>query len=91
MIRRPDRRQSTDDRTAPPRHGELVQHNGPTAPPRPRCDLCGEQIGIYEPLVVGSRLDARRTSFAAEPELFQTDATWYHDECSQHMDSSGPQ
>jgi hypothetical protein len=91
VIRRHDRRQPTDDRTAPPRHRELVKQNAPAAPPRPRCKLCGEQIGIYEPLVVHSWQDARRTSFAAEPELLQTDATWYHDECSQRMGTSGAQ
>jgi hypothetical protein len=91
VIRRHDARQPTDDRAAPPRHRELVKQNAPTALPRPRCELCGEQIGIYEALVVRSQQDARRTSFAAEPDLLQSDATWYHDECSQHMGSSGAQ
>jgi hypothetical protein len=46
----------------------------------PHCELCGEVIGVYEPLVriVDGRL--RRTSRAAEPELAAGDDC-YHDSC----------
>jgi len=86
VIRRHDRRHTTDDQTATRRHGDLLQHNGPAGPPRPRCELCGEPIGIYEPLVIRFLDGAHRTSFAAEPELLQTEETCYHGECSQRLD-----
>jgi hypothetical protein len=34
-----------------------------------RCDLCGEPLGVYEPLVEVDGERVRRTSRAASPEL----------------------
>jgi hypothetical protein len=46
-----------------------------------RCQICGEAIGVYEPLVVRLGDRARTTSRAAEPDLKATDAPCYHRDC----------
>jgi hypothetical protein len=45
------------------------------------CHRCGEQIGVYEPLVVVTRAGARTTSRAAEPGLEASAGTYYHRDC----------
>ena len=48
----------------------------------PRCEHCGEVIGVYERLVHVSGNTARETSRAAEPELSQKPAgAYYHAGC----------
>ena len=52
---------------------------------RPRCEYCGDVIGVYERFVaVSSDTIARETSRAAEPNLAATPgASWYHKACYQ--------
>lgn len=47
----------------------------------PKCVLCGEAIGVYEPLthVLGDL--ARRTSRGAEPEVCSSHGACYHARC----------
>ena len=45
------------------------------------CEVCGDVIGVYEPLVMRTIDDERMTSRAAEPELRASDAAYYHREC----------
>lgn len=45
------------------------------------CEVCGETIGVYEPLVVYTGAGARTTSRAAEPELKATGSFAYHRGC----------
>jgi hypothetical protein len=49
------------------------------------CRLCGEVIGVYEPLVACESSHTRTTSRAAEPGLQAQDGTYYHRTCfSEH-------
>jgi hypothetical protein len=48
---------------------------------RLRCELCGEVIGVYEPLVVCSGQHVRTTSRAAEPDLKAGGSAHYHHDC----------
>jgi hypothetical protein len=45
------------------------------------CQLCGEVIGVYEPLVVCQSSHSRTTSRAAEPDLCTQDGAHYHRAC----------
>jgi hypothetical protein len=48
----------------------------------PRCDRCGEVIGVYEPAVVVAADGAsRETSVAAAPGLVTTAKGRYHRTC----------
>jgi hypothetical protein len=49
----------------------------------PRCQRCGEIIGVYEPLVVGGASSWRTTSLAAEPELEDADVSRLHLACAE--------
>lgn len=49
----------------------------------PRCDRCGDVIGVYDPLVHVAGETARRTSRAAEPDVVTIAGRVYHDECYQ--------
>jgi hypothetical protein len=49
--------------------------------PRPRCLHCADIIGAYEPMVLETPHGARRTSLAAEPELYGSDAPCFHRAC----------
>lgn len=51
------------------------------------CELCGEVIGVYEPLVVCERSYARTTSLAAEPGLRARDGAYSHRACFSQCDS----
>lgn len=46
-----------------------------------RCNHCQEVIGVYEPLILVVRCEARETSRAAEPSLGSEDAEHYHAAC----------
>ena len=45
------------------------------------CALCGDRIGVYEPMIVITPYGARRTSRAREPLLPQSGAILLHDGC----------
>lgn len=45
------------------------------------CPLCGDRIGVYEPMIVITPYGARRTSRAREPLLPRTDRILLHDAC----------
>ena len=49
----------------------------------PRCERCGDEISVYDPLVHVAGKTARRTSRAAEPDIAKPAARIYHDECYQ--------
>lgn len=51
------------------------------------CQLCGEVIGVYEPLVVSENNRARVTSRAAEPMLPASGA-YSHHSCIGALDTS---
>jgi hypothetical protein len=52
----------------------------PSAMP-PRCQRCGDVLGVYEPLILISDDFPRVTSRAAEPHLFPTIEPGYHKTC----------
>ncbi len=60
---------------------------GKVATERLLCELCGDVIGAYEPLVVCNADGARTTSRAAEPNLGASDAA-YHRDCYATRDDS---
>lgn len=45
------------------------------------CRLCGDRIGVYEPMIVITPYGARRTSRAREPTLPQSGSILLHDGC----------
>ncbi len=45
------------------------------------CEVCGDLIGVYEPLVMRTTESERATSRAAEPELRARDGVYFHREC----------
>jgi hypothetical protein len=47
----------------------------------PRCEYCGDVIGVYEPLVLAKEDGHRHTSLAAEPHLFPAADPCYHGLC----------
>lgn len=52
------------------------------SPRPPRCDHCGEVIGVYDPLVLVSAGEAKETTLAADPDLSASEEdTWYHSSC----------
>lgn len=52
-------------------------------PPLPRCEHCGDVIGVYEPLVVGGDAGRRTTSLAAEPALGDAEVCCMHLACAE--------
>jgi hypothetical protein len=50
-------------------------------PAHPRCSVCGDRIGVYEPAVFLVGGAAHRTSRAAEPELTAAPEAVFHDDC----------
>jgi hypothetical protein len=46
------------------------------------CAWCGERIGVYEPVVVVTRVGARTTSFARKRDLDRTDSLLLHATCA---------
>ena len=45
------------------------------------CPLCGDRIGVYEPMIVITRYGARRTARACEPLLPERGEILLHDGC----------
>jgi hypothetical protein len=45
------------------------------------CPLCGDRIGVYEPMIVITPYGARRTSRANEPRLPESGAILLHNGC----------
>lgn len=60
----------------------------PDGPPddRLRCRLCGDVIGVYEPLVHSLDGAARATSRAAEPGVASAPGERYHRDCYEPLD-----
>jgi hypothetical protein len=56
----------------------------------PRCRLCGESIGVYEPLVAVEWGRARKTSRAAEAEIATTPGEYWHLACHEHLCGTTP-
>ncbi|MGH2834794.1 MAG: hypothetical protein ACRDK4_01370 [Solirubrobacteraceae bacterium] len=48
-----------------------------------RCRRCDELIGVYEPLAVADEQGIRISSRAAEPELDDSRAIYFHRDCFQ--------
>jgi len=46
-----------------------------------RCILCGNEIGVYEPMLIVGEDGERETSRAAEPELVVGEERLYHSAC----------
>jgi hypothetical protein len=51
----------------------------------PRCTLCDDVIGVYEPLVHIDRELARRTSRAAEPGVTSSAGKSFHLDCYERL------
>ncbi len=47
------------------------------------CGVCGEPIGVYEPLIAIERGRARRSALAAEPQIATTSGECRHLECHE--------
>ncbi len=45
------------------------------------CEICGEPIGVYEPVVVGEGPAVRQSSLAREPSLAETEVPVAHRSC----------
>jgi hypothetical protein len=58
---------------------DLHQQSHSSSPPR--CQLCGEVIGVYEPLVLVRAGTPYTTSIVAEAHLFPTIEACYHGAC----------
>jgi hypothetical protein len=46
-----------------------------------RCEVCGDVIGTYEPLILWSGGTVREVSRASEPDLSPTVGKQYHSAC----------
>jgi hypothetical protein len=56
----------------------------------PRCTLCGEPLGVYEPLVEVEGEQIIRTSRAARPELASAaNGSTYHARCFDQQHRAG--
>jgi len=53
----------------------------PMPAPIPKCDHCGEPIGVYEPMIAMIGEEARETSRAAEPSTVSASTARYHRSC----------
>jgi len=49
--------------------------------PRMVCHHCGDAIGVYEPLVLETRVGRYDTSLAADPGVFESDRPGFHRAC----------
>lgn len=54
----------------------------------PRCQTCGDIIGVYEPIVVMEPRGHRETSLAAEPELRDSAPVCLHRACADDLGES---
>ena len=48
-----------------------------------KCSVCGDALGVYEPVVVSAGGSMRTTSLAAEPELYFGSRTVIHRDCAR--------
>jgi hypothetical protein len=78
-----------------PTHSDVIvgdtvrdRQQQPLFPSLPRCQHCGEIIGVYEPLVLVREGAPHTTSIAAEARLFPTVHACYHGACYEHRASS---
>jgi hypothetical protein len=75
-------RRDSDDGVCGPRNSVGVSDSAPAHHrPHPRCRYCGDVIGVYEPLVIGTDGGSRESSLVADPELCATDAACFHRDC----------
>jgi hypothetical protein len=65
--------------------GVGVNQGEPAALPFPRCALCDDVIGVYEPLVHVIDGAARRTSLTADPQACSSGGRCYHLECYERL------
>ena len=56
----------------------------------PRCALCNDAIGVYEPALVIENGRTRRTSLAREPLLPAARTTLIHGRCASEAGYSAP-
>lgn len=85
----PDRRRPTPQsvqldslRDGPPAAAPASEvHEPGAATGRFVCEVCGDVIGVYEPLVMRTGEIERMTSRAAELELQARDGGYFHREC----------
>ncbi len=54
------------------------------------CALCGDRIGVYEPMIAVEDGAARRTSLLREPDLRGGSAALFHTECVDLADTARP-
>ena len=52
----------------------------------PRCQTCGDVIGVYEPIVLVEPPGRRETSLAAEPDLGYSALACHHRTCVDELD-----
>ena len=50
----------------------------------PRCDDCGDVIGVYEPMTIVDGTRIRETSLAAEPRLAAHGDGSFHRDCFEN-------
>jgi hypothetical protein len=50
-----------------------------------KCFVCGDALGVYEPVVVSAGATMRTTSLAAEPELYFGSRTVVHRDCARGL------
>lgn len=48
------------------------------------CRICGDRIGVYEPMVVVDPAGSRLTSRVREPELDEATAPLFHARCAEN-------
>ncbi len=56
----------------------------------PRCAICNDAIGIYEPLVVLSEFRVSRTALAVEPSAADDADGVFHGDCVPTLRVTGP-
>jgi hypothetical protein len=54
------------------------------------CEVCGDVIGAYEPMIVLAEAHARRTSRAAERAAGGPVGSCFHDSCFARAYDAGP-
>lgn len=69
------------------RRGGIVSTVGPLSR---LCALCGERLGVYEPIVAFGADGRRRTSIAREPGLAAADVALMHEECARGAGEGAP-
>lgn len=52
----------------------------------PRCQACGDVIGVYELIVLAVPRGCRETSLAAEPDLADSASVCMHRACAVDLD-----